>query len=93
MAAQQILPRVPNVKFRVLIIGRANAGKTSILQRVCETTKSPEIYRVNSSGVRERVRFRLLVLVAPAISSSRQVRQLKVTTEVGLASIILCDDG
>ncbi|KAI6013781.1 hypothetical protein EDC04DRAFT_2757514 [Pisolithus marmoratus] len=24
-------------KFRVLVIGRANAGKTTILQRVCKT--------------------------------------------------------
>ncbi|KAJ7656144.1 hypothetical protein DFH06DRAFT_943932, partial [Mycena polygramma] len=31
--------------FRVLIAGRANAGKTTILQRVCETTDSPEIWR------------------------------------------------
>jgi GTPase SAR1 family protein len=31
-------------KFRVLIIGRANAGKTTILQRVCDTTEDPEIY-------------------------------------------------
>ncbi|KAH9058230.1 GTP-binding protein [Lactarius vividus] len=37
--------QVPEIKFRVLIIGRANAGKTSILQRVCETTESPVIYR------------------------------------------------
>ncbi|KAH9059762.1 hypothetical protein EDB87DRAFT_1822511 [Lactarius vividus] len=37
--------RLPEIKFRVLIIGRANAGKTSILQRVCETTESPFIYR------------------------------------------------
>ncbi|KAF8272797.1 hypothetical protein EI94DRAFT_1677526 [Lactarius quietus] len=37
--------RIPNVRFRVLIVGRANAGKTSILQRVCETTDSPVIYR------------------------------------------------
>jgi GTPase SAR1 family protein len=37
--------QVPDIKFRVLIIGRANAGKTSILQRVCETTESPIIYR------------------------------------------------
>ncbi|KAH9047168.1 hypothetical protein EDB84DRAFT_1575478 [Lactarius hengduanensis] len=35
--------RLPEIKFRVLIIGRANAGKTSILQRVCETTESPSI--------------------------------------------------
>ncbi|KAH9023613.1 hypothetical protein EDB85DRAFT_309695 [Lactarius pseudohatsudake] len=37
--------RIPEVQFRVLIIGRANAGKTSILQRICETTESPVIYR------------------------------------------------
>ena len=55
--AQQILPEVPNdLRFRVLIIGRANAGKTSILQRVCDTTESPEIYSVGPRGERERVR-------------------------------------
>ena len=52
-----ILPRVPSdIKFRVLIIGRANASKTSILQRVCDTTESPEIYRCDPEGNRERVR-------------------------------------
>ena len=30
-------------RFRVLIIGRANAGKTTILQRVCNTTEQPKI--------------------------------------------------
>ena len=33
------------LQFRVLIIGRANAGKTSILQRICDTTESPIVYR------------------------------------------------
>ena len=54
--------RLPNVKFRVLIIGRANAGKTSILQRVCDTTESPQIYRVRVIGgteTRELVRAEL----------------------------------
>ena len=37
--------QIPKIKFRVLIIGRANAGKTSILQRVCDTTDSPVVYR------------------------------------------------
>ncbi|KAH9061036.1 GTP-binding protein [Lactarius vividus] len=37
--------QLPKIKFRVLIVGRANAGKTSILQRVCDTTDSPVIYR------------------------------------------------
>ncbi|KAH9054698.1 hypothetical protein EDB87DRAFT_1568175 [Lactarius vividus] len=42
--------QIPTIRFRVLIIGRANAGKTTILQRVCDTTRSPIIYR----GERER---------------------------------------
>ena len=45
------LMRRPNINFRVLVIGRANAGKTSILQRVCDTTESPKIYR---KGLGER---------------------------------------
>ena len=32
-------------KTRILIVGHANAGKTSILQRVADTTQSPDIYR------------------------------------------------
>jgi len=31
-------------QFRILIIGRANAGKTTILQRVCKTTEYPEVF-------------------------------------------------
>ena len=37
-------PQTPKICFRVLTIGRANAGKTSILQRICDTTESPFIY-------------------------------------------------
>jgi hypothetical protein len=40
------------LRFRVLVIGRANAGKTSILQRVCDTTKSPTIFRGEEEVVR-----------------------------------------
>ncbi|KAI6141976.1 hypothetical protein BKA82DRAFT_126024, partial [Pisolithus tinctorius] len=31
-------------RFRVLVVGRANAGKTTILQRVCNTTDQPEVF-------------------------------------------------
>ncbi|KAF8127827.1 GTP-binding protein [Boletus edulis] len=31
-------------RFRILIVGRANAGKTTILQKICNTTENPEIY-------------------------------------------------
>ena len=30
--------------FRILVIGRANAGKTTLLKRVCNTTEDPCIY-------------------------------------------------
>ncbi|KAG1813438.1 hypothetical protein EV424DRAFT_1326547 [Suillus variegatus] len=35
-------------RFRILVIGRANAGKTTILQRLCNTRDNPQIY--NSAG-------------------------------------------
>jgi hypothetical protein len=38
-------------KFRVLIIGRANAGKTTILRTVCDTTEEPEIYNIRGEKV------------------------------------------
>ena len=56
MSTEPTHRRVPDIKFRVLIIGRANAGKTSILQRVCDTTESPTIYRRGKYWEREEVR-------------------------------------
>ena len=41
------------VRFRILIIGRANAGKTTILQKVCNTTEDPEIYNAEGEKVRK----------------------------------------
>jgi stage III sporulation protein SpoIIIAA len=31
-------------RFRILIIGRANSGKTTILQKICQTTDNAEIF-------------------------------------------------
>ena len=56
MAPQQKPSQIPKVQFRVLIVGRANSGKTTILKRVCETTESPKIYRRDQSGQRSQVR-------------------------------------
>ncbi|KAG1893482.1 uncharacterized protein F5891DRAFT_962890 [Suillus fuscotomentosus] len=39
------------MRFRILIIGRANAGKTTILQRVCNTRENPEIYDSNGEEI------------------------------------------
>ncbi|KAG1817358.1 hypothetical protein EV424DRAFT_1645101 [Suillus variegatus] len=38
-------------RFRVLIIGRANAGKTTILQKVCNTTDQPDIYDAKGNKI------------------------------------------
>jgi GTPase SAR1 family protein len=42
-------------RFRVLIIGRRNAGKTTILQKVCDTTDNPEIYDTEGRKVRSMI--------------------------------------
>ena len=39
-------------RFRILVIGRSNAGKTTILQRVCNTTELPEIFNARGEKVR-----------------------------------------
>jgi len=31
-------------RFRILVIGRANAGKTTLLKKVCKSTEDPEIF-------------------------------------------------
>ena len=38
-------------RFRILVIGRANAGKTTILKRICNSTEDPEIYNVQGEKV------------------------------------------
>jgi len=48
-------------RFRILVIGRANAGKTTILQKVCNTEKRPEIFNTQGKKVRnlsEKSRYR-----------------------------------
>ncbi|KAG6860185.1 hypothetical protein C0991_012195, partial [Blastosporella zonata] len=38
------LKKDQKTRFRILVIGRANAGKTTLLKRVCNTTDDPCIY-------------------------------------------------
>ncbi|KAF8221395.1 hypothetical protein L208DRAFT_1328194, partial [Tricholoma matsutake] len=37
--------------FRILVIGRANAGKTTLLKKVCESTDDPRIYGANGKEI------------------------------------------
>ena len=43
--------RAKYTHFRILVIGRANAGKTTLLQRVCNTTEDPCLYDDNKNLV------------------------------------------
>ncbi|KZP04557.1 hypothetical protein FIBSPDRAFT_767265, partial [Athelia psychrophila] len=38
-------------RIRILIIGRANAGKTTVLQKVCGTTDKPEVFDASGNKV------------------------------------------
>ena len=43
--------------FRILIIGRANAGKTTILQKICNSTEDPKIFDRSGNEVSGRPGF------------------------------------
>jgi septin family protein len=38
--------------FRALVLGQANSGKTTLLQKVCNTTEQPEIFDMKGNKVR-----------------------------------------
>jgi len=50
--------------FRVLVIGRANAGKTTLLKRVCNTTEEPCIYDEHNNNL---VSFVLICCIIPVL--------------------------
>ena len=82
MNAEQTRQRIPKIPFRVLIIGRANAGKTSILQRVCETTESPIIYRKGEEGRKEVCGPRIFC------GSDLTVNQVKLDPSVNVSNYV-----
>ncbi|KIM38992.1 hypothetical protein M413DRAFT_447350 [Hebeloma cylindrosporum] len=44
--------RAKYTHFRILIIGRANAGKTTVLKRVCNTTEDPVYSKIDPTSQR-----------------------------------------
>ncbi|KAF8326709.1 hypothetical protein F5887DRAFT_1196714 [Amanita rubescens] len=44
--------RAKYTHFRILVIGRANAGKTTLLKRVCNTKEDPVYSKINPSSKR-----------------------------------------
>ncbi|KAJ7854367.1 hypothetical protein B0H13DRAFT_1728182 [Mycena leptocephala] len=41
--------------FRILVIGRANAGKTTLLKRVCNSVEEPEIYDEDGKKIKAKI--------------------------------------
>ena len=52
-------------RFRVLVIGRANAGKTTILKRLCNTTGEPMIFSPTGEKVRHGESSRQILTSIP----------------------------
>ena len=42
--AAKLRAKYKYTRFRILVIGRANAGKTTLLKRVCNTIEEPSIF-------------------------------------------------
>ena len=67
-------------RFRILVVGRANAGKTTLLKRVCNTTEKPEIFNrkgnkviPTSVGHQNHLTFNRDQIDATVVQSSRDV--------------------
>ena len=56
-------------RFRILVVGRSNAGKTTLLQRVCNTTELPDIYNSEGKKVRYLIVQRHRSLIGMVIHS------------------------
>ena len=67
--------RAKYTRFRILVIGRANAGKTTLLKRVCNTTEEPSIYDEDKNLVSYR-------LIALYHSHHFFINQLEPTSKV-----------
>ena len=51
-------------RFRILVMGRANAGRMTILQRVCNTTDLPQVFDSKGNKVHSCMFFMLTSLIA-----------------------------
>ena len=71
--------------FRILIMGRANAGKTTILQCVCATTERPKIFDGNGKKVCYSLAMSLRTLPISDIQINMDV--VEGSIEVGMESI------
>jgi len=72
-------------QFRILVIGRANAGKTTLLKRVCNTDEEPCIYDEENKNL-----VRYLSARRPVLTSSQLVGTNKRGTLFFLSQRVSC---
>jgi GTPase SAR1 family protein len=65
--------------FRILVIGRANAGKTTLLKRVCNTKDDPCIYDERSQDL---VHFQVILETSDPLLTIGFLKQIEPTADV-----------
>jgi hypothetical protein len=78
-------------RFRILIVGRASAGKTTLLQRVCNTTEYPQVF--DSNGIEVWLAFHvasnLLLIVRDQIDATVVKSSIDVCTHARIVAKVL----
>jgi len=69
--------RAKYTHFRILVIGRANAGKTTLLKRVCNTTEDPCIYDEENHNLVSYLLRGLLCFYRPSTTSSNRLHRYR----------------
>ena len=68
-------------RLRIVIVGRANAGKTTILQRICNSIEDPEIYDYRGN----KVLTHIVLLVLTGTEVCDQVDHAQIQESVGVS--------
>jgi septin family protein len=79
-------------RFRILIIGRANSGKTTILQKICKTDENPDIFNGKGEKVRRMclyyVSYILLVSIRSISMSLNHLNGLACPSHINMVVLI-----
>jgi len=73
--------------FRILVIGRANAGKTTLLKRVCNTTEDPCIYDEKNNNLVSYLIRRLSFTYQPSAVSSNRLHKYQLISLSGFYQV------
>jgi GTPase SAR1 family protein len=72
--------------FRILVIGRANAGKTTLLKRVCNTKDDPCIYDKQSKDL---VHFQVILETSDSSLTIGFLKQIEPSADVSASFLLI----